>query len=357
MNSSLGIEEHLLHSLFIAQIGGSDLLESQLSASQDIAQLWDEQWNFFMGGDLYAALTEVGVLFAVGTLLMMMTVFAKQMLQDGVIGQPLEMMIWPLLVTVLLANEGMILSNATLSLRNVINGVNEQVLSITQEGTEIRETYRQAIGYAALEDWAGQILAQCQSLKTTEEQRACLEEQYETVRREVEATSLFDGVPVVGTFLDRLGRAINTAGPLGLVSAVQGSSNTARVKMMFLGFQWGFSNLLEASMLLTGLLGPLAVGGSLLPVGPGGKAVVAWLTGFFSIAIAKLSFNILAGICAGLIVNSDPQDTMWFLTIVGFLAPVLALGLAAGGGMAIFRSLTSAASRVVGVGLSVGRML
>lgn len=340
-----------------AQLGGSDLLESQIDSTQDVAALWDEQWEFFMGGDLYAALAQLGILFAIGTLLLMMIVFARQLLDSGAIAQPLESLIWPLLVAALLANEGTLLSDSTLSLRNLINSTNDRVLEIAAEGTEIRETYRQALGYSALEDWAGQILAQCQSLKTTEEQRACLREQYDTVRAEVERTNLFDGVPVVGGFLDRLGRAINESGPLGLLGAIQGSARTAQTKLMFVGMQWAFSNLLEASMLLTALLGPLAVGGSLLPVGPGGKAIAAWLTGFFSIGIAKLSFNIIAGVTAGLIVNSGPQDTLWFVLLVGFLAPILALALAAGGGMAVFHSLTNAAARVVSFGVGAGRLL
>ncbi len=48
-----------------------------------------------------------------------------------------------------------------------------------------------------------------------------------------------------------------------------------------IAFQW----IIEVCMLLTALLGPLAVGGSLLPVGQ--KAIFAWLTGFFSVGMIK----------------------------------------------------------------------
>jgi hypothetical protein len=63
-------------------------------------------------------------------------------------------------------------------------------------------------------------------------------------------------------------------------------------------------------MLLTALLGPLAVGGSLLPVGQ--KAIFAWLTGFFSVGMIKLCFNIISGLVATMVLNADNNDPMIF---------------------------------------------
>ncbi|MCT7997474.1 hypothetical protein [Laspinema olomoucense] len=104
-----------------------------------------------------------------------------------------------------------------------------------------------------------------------------------------------------------------------------------------IAFQW----IVEISWLLTALLGPLAVGGSLLPVGQ--KAIWAWLSGFFSVAMVKLSFNIISGLVATLIVKAEQNDPLIFAFAVGLLSPILAVILASGAGMAVFNSLSSLA--------------
>ncbi|MEQ8385670.1 MAG: hypothetical protein RH949_25265 [Coleofasciculus sp. A1-SPW-01] len=102
-------------------------------------------------------------------------------------------------------------------------------------------------------------------------------------------------------------------------------------------------------MLLTGLLGPLAVGGSLLPVG--NKAIFAWLTGFFSVGMVKLSFNIINGLVAVMVLNAGDSDPMIFAFATGLISPLLSLALAAGGGMAVFNSLSTLAT------FGLGRLL
>ncbi|WP_373695828.1 hypothetical protein [Brunnivagina elsteri] len=116
-----------------------------------------------------------------------------------------------------------------------------------------------------------------------------------------------------------------------------------------IAFQW----IIEVCMLLTALLGPLAVGGSLLPVGS--KAIFAWLTGFFSVGMIKLCFNIISGLISTMVLNSDNNDPMIFAFAIGILAPILSVVLAAGGGMAVFRSFSSIAS--FGVSTFVQRMV
>ena len=103
-------------------------------------------------------------------------------------------------------------------------------------------------------------------------------------------------------------------------------------------------------MLLIAALGPLAVGGSLLPVA--GKPIFAWLTGFLSAGIAKISFNIIAVLTAAVIVNGPAQDPnadpdlMWFIIFLGILAPILSLIVAGAGGFAVFSAISNTASLV-----------
>lgn len=98
-------------------------------------------------------------------------------------------------------------------------------------------------------------------------------------------------------------------------------------------------------MLLTAALGPIAVGGSLLPVA--GKPIFAWMIGFVSLGIAKISFNIMAIITATVIMNGPGQDLnaepdlLWFMIFLGILAPLISLALATAGGFAVFNAISN----------------
>ncbi len=101
-------------------------------------------------------------------------------------------------------------------------------------------------------------------------------------------------------------------------------------------------------MLLTALLGPVAVGGSLTPLGAT-NSLAAWLTGFFSIAFAKLGFNIVAGLAAVAANIAGPTDPLPLATITAVFAPVLSAAIATGGGLAVWQAMTGAAEGLVGV--------
>ena len=60
--------------------------------------------------------------------------------------------------------------------------------------------------------------------------------------------------------------------------------------------------------------------------------------------MVKLSFNIISGLVATLVMNADNNDPMIFAFAIGILAPVLSVVLAVGGGMAVLRSFSSIAS-------------
>lgn len=117
-------------------------------------------------------------------------------------------------------------------------------------------------------------------------------------------------------------------GTAGFFAGFLGSVNQEIIQYVLLAFQWAFTNILEISMLLTGLMGPFAVAGSLLPFEA--KPLFAWLTGFFSLGMAQVSYNIIVGLAGVVVVNADVTDTLGCLVIIGLLAPALALAIADG---------------------------
>ncbi|MGF1672871.1 MAG: hypothetical protein ACFCUV_04200 [Rivularia sp. (in: cyanobacteria)] len=340
----------------LAQIGINEILKDGATTAQGIAEGWDKQWVDLLqtntNNNLYGALTNLGVFFAVGTLLIFMTQWLKDTINNDY-SRPISDLIWPFIVVLFLANtgNGTLLSNLTLGVRNFVNGINQQVV----ESADIDQTYQQAINMSIAEDVVGSFLLPCQSLNG-EQQRECFIKATEKIDNLwQEYRNLYGNKPWINRLESQVNQITLGTGVLSeeAFNSLIGSSVQITIKNFLISLQAAFQNLIEATMLLIAALGPLAVGGSLLPVA--GKPIFAWLTGFFSLGIAKISFNIIAILTAAVVVNNPAQnlntnpDLMWFIIFLGILAPTLSLITAAAGGFAVFSAISNTASWVKSV--------
>lgn len=339
--------------IFLIQIGINDVVGNGATTARSIAEGWDKQWVDLLQNNtidnLYGALTNLGVFFAVGTLLFFMLQWLKDTINSDY-SRPISALIWPFVVVILLTNSGngTVLSNLTLGVRNFLNTVNQQVVTTA----DANQTYQQALNMSVAEEIAGSLLRPCQSL-TGEQQNQCFvkaKEKADTLWQEYR--NLYGDKP----WIDRLENKVNniTYNTASIsensFDSFLGSTVQISIKNFLVSLQYAFQNLIEATMLLIAALGPLAVGGSLLPVA--GKPIFAWLTGFLSIGISKISFNIIAVLTAAVIVNGPGQDInadpdlMWFMIFLGLLAPIVSLSVAAAGGFAVFNAISNTASWV-----------
>ncbi len=358
--------------ILIADFAAGDLLENAAGGGSLVAQGFDELWQNTLNGGLYAALCRVGILFAVGSLVLFIVQWGKQML-NGDEARAFSELIWPLVVGLLLSNNGAILAQSTLVLRDYINSVNKFVLEFTAADADLTAAYQQALGHAAMQTAVGSAIEECRSANLSNEQvvqcltqaRTELESKFPELFKDPDSGDSYLGA--AGSWimqeLGKIDQATQEAQGDGLpgianqilsgASAAVGAILTTFVTSLLLAlnnaYQWG----LEFSLLLTALLGPLAVGGSLLPFGS--KAIMGWLTGFFSVGIAKLSFNIILGLAGLLISTAQASQPMIFLAFIGLVAPFLATGLAAGGGIAVLLQLHKSAAWASSGGVIVMR--
>ena len=358
--------------ILIADFAAGDLLENAAGGGSLVAQGFDELWQNTLNGGLYAALCRVGILFAVGSLVLFIVQWGKQML-NGDEARAFSELIWPLVVGLLLSNNGAILAQSTLVLRDYINSVNKFVLEFTAADADLTAAYQQALGHAAMQTAVGSAIEECRSANLSNEQvvqcltqaRTELQSKFPELFKDPDSGDSYLGA--AGSWimqeLGKIDQATQEAQGDGLpgianqilsgASAAVGAILTTFVTSLLLAlnnaYQWG----LEFSLLLTALLGPLAVGGSLLPFGS--KAIMGWLTGFFSVGIAKLSFNIILGLAGLLISTAQASQPMIFLAFIGLVAPFLATGLAAGGGIAVLLQLNKSAAWASSGGVIVMR--
>lgn len=151
--------------MFFAEVGINEVLDSGAFAAQSIADSWEQQWLDILqnntGENLYGSLNRLGIFFAVGTLLFFMIQWLKDVISSE-LSRPIYSLIWPFLVVALLANvdNGTTLSNLCLGVRDFLNGINQQVVTITDRN----QNYQQALNLSIAEEVADSFFRPCQSL-------------------------------------------------------------------------------------------------------------------------------------------------------------------------------------------------
>ena len=336
-----------------AQTDVNDIINNGATAARNISDSWNNQWVDLLQNNtntnLYGALTNLGIFFAVGTLLF----FMIRWLRDAIYAEssrPISDLIWPFVVVGLLANpgNGTVLSDLTLGVRNYINTINQQVV----KAGDVDQNYQQALNLSVAEEVAGSFLRPCQAF-TGEQQTECFLKAKEKIDPLwVEYRNLYGNKIWIDRLENKVNQITQNTGTVSEVTfdAFLGSTVQTSIKSFLISLQFAFQNLIEATMLLIAALGPLAIGGSLLPVA--GKPIFAWLTGFLSIGIAKISFNIIAVLTATVIVNGPAQDAnadpdlMWYIIFLSVLAPILSLFVAAAAGFAVFNAISNTTSWV-----------
>ncbi|NEQ48218.1 MAG: hypothetical protein F6K00_33670 [Leptolyngbya sp. SIOISBB] len=342
----------------LAVEGAAEMLEQGLTMSDDIGAIYDLQWQQIFMSELYGQIVDLAKIFAVGALVIFMMRFAYAAVHEGDYSEPVRMLVWPLIVVLFLVNDGQLLAAGTTAMRNVLNEKSEQVLKVSMLNVRLEEAIRGALAKGVIGVEISSQIQQCQAL-IGESQVECLEAAYQQVEATIGDFQQHWAVgaahaagSLVTPFYNQITEGIRGAidayetsgGSVGQVlpgffGGFVGSTSRALVHALLMAFQWAFVNLVQISMLLTALVGPIALAASLLPFG--GKPIFAWLTGFFSLGFAQIMYNIVVGLAAVVIMNANTFDTNGYLVLIALLSPALALGLASGGGLAIFNIMLS----------------
>lgn len=350
-------------SLPIAVAGSGEMLSQSQEAAQSMADSMQELWSSVITPDssIYAAMARLGAVFAVASLMFWGMKIVQEFVESGSTSF-LHEMIWPLIVIHFLAGNGQQLAEVTLSIRQVLHNVNQEILISTSADYSLQEAFDIAKNRGAAQAEIGALVRQCQAL-SGQKQAECVK------HASSQAEQILENYQLGGNWATNLGNRIasawgeagseDTANEGGVLSetgdklrylfsplnALVGAANQTIVRGLLLACQQAFQQAFELSLLLTALLGPLALGGSLLPVPV--KPLIAWVTGMFSIGIAKLCLNIVSGFGAAIVAQSDASDPLWFLLFIGFLAPAIAMSLAAGGGISVWNVVSEGQMKAI----------
>ncbi len=316
----------------------SDITKDGAVAADLIAKSFDQLWQDTFKGQLYASIANVGALFALGTLLIFMVQWTKTML-EGNENKALSEMIWPLIVIFLLSGHGKNLASVTLSLRGIIQQTNQTLLETTSASIRLQEAYQEVMKANGDADAVRQYQIKCEAKSSPKEEKECYENSIQKAEELVK-----DAKSKHNNEIQEEGGAPWDQVKNLLKKILEFRQSVVQIVMrgVLFGIAAAFQWVIEISLLVTGLLGPLAVGGSLLPIGK--KPIIAWLTAFFSIGLVKICYNMISGLVAIIMFTSNVFDSMIFPIIIGLFAPILSLALAAGGGLSILNGMSNVAS-------------
>ena len=311
---------------------GQDLLQQAIQLSEETAKSWGLLWSDLINSN--NELWEASCFFALILAALSLIFVALKIAAENVKGHTFfsefsDSLVWSLVVFLFLAGNGFILSNTVLLVRDVANHQITNVLEFQLANLTIRQALQTVALSSSGQDQIEGILAQCQGQGSLDF-ADCIQEQQPYIDQVIQDVELRSGGPLQGL---RNWRANLLSGMSTFVYSIPYSL----IKSIFYGLQWAFVNILEASLILTAILAPVAVGASLLPIGS--RALWAWGIGFMSLFTVQFSYNIIVGLGAVVAVNTDVfiANELGFLIFISVFSPGLAILLGAGGGLALFR--------------------
>ena len=291
---------HTTTTFLIAKTGAAGILQSGIDVSNGVAQTWDKQWLTIFQSELYYTIVSLAGGFAAAALLFFMLNFFNRIMLQEDYAASLQSMVLAMTIVVLLANNAYVLSRGTIALRGVIHNVSQKVLSQTLLEVSLEDAIQTSVDKGTVATEISALLSQCQGmvgekqsdcLKAANDQAKSIIQDYQSKhpKSKADAFTGFANAQSGGVFgLIQQGLAGMSAEAAsgdnatfqaaGAASGMLGAISQSIIQTLLFAFQWGFANILEIALLLTGLMGPIAVAGAFMF---DGKSLWAWLTGFF----------------------------------------------------------------------------
>ncbi|MEM8604255.1 MAG: hypothetical protein AAGF24_10520 [Cyanobacteria bacterium P01_H01_bin.121] len=325
--------------------------------SKLISDAWLGVWQTMLGTNplvdhpspLYSVLVHIARGLAVMCLLVFLVQWGRALMEDNTF-RSLNEIIWPLLVILLLSNEGAILRELSVGVHNVINSTNNDVIAAVNKLSNFETDLGEITSYPAAKDEINSILKQCDLAPNLETKKQCVvnaEQEINIIIAAYKKTNpqgkwVKNLQQYAQDALQSLKNSLNHADGKnwGLSALNLGSDALLKVmELFFAAFQTAFQYIMEAAFILTAMMAPIFVSVTLLPVGA--KAIYTWLTAMFSIGMFKLCLNVIMALCIQVTYSFGPSMHLTNVVLLGLLSPILAFALAAGGGMSIFKSFIS----------------
>jgi hypothetical protein len=333
----------------------------------EIPAALNKLWKISMEGGMYRTICFLGMLiavFAVG----FWCVKLYKTLDEGGLKPAVNEMVFPLLLILMLSNNGKNMRDLTLGARDAMNGFNATLNRVIDAEVSFRSATSVLANFdAAISFTDGQVKA-CQSETEFKRFENCMT-QNSTVsnlfntgleRLWPDATNK-DGLKWQKEIQDwkdytsnytknrfdlkslEVQKGGNIMDKMADIGNIHSFEDTAPFRGVILSFRGAFLYIIEIMMLITALIGPVFLALSLFPVGS--KPIVTWGISFLTLGFCKICFSLISGLSSMAMVLAGPNnvDMMVTAVVLGLLAPVLAISVASGSGLATLSSVSQSA--------------
>ncbi len=341
----------------------------------EIPAALNKLWKVSMEGAMYRTMCLLGLLigvFAVG--FWCFRLYAA--LQEGGLKPIASEMVYPLLLVIMLSNGGKNMRELTMGARDAMNGFNASLNRIIdvemslKSSTDILKTFDTLISFTD-----GQVAA-CQSVTEFQKFEECMTNKGLVSKAfSLAGTKLWPSQvnadaaqwqKEINDWKDYTNNYTKNRFDLSKLNQLKGGNltdkitdignihsfaDTAPFRAVILSFRGAFLYIIEVMMLVTALIGPVFLALSMFPVGT--KPLVTWGVSYLTLGFCKICFSLISGLSSMAIVLAGPNNVDMMVTsvVLGLLAPVLAVSIASGSGLA---TLSSVAQSGQGFGFNSG---
>ena len=312
-------------------INGIDDMRSQRP------DVWNVVFNQLMVGEMFNLILFLSRII----LVLAFAVFiykCMQRLTGNDISIAYEKFIWLIIVISLLANDGAVLKSSLRGLRNITT---TSAIAV-QERLSNDISALAAVNALALDARAVEVtktvIKQCLIEDTDELKTQCLNEAIADA--EEAADIIEDSFGITATALRKLVEIKDSI--LNKTSSFLGDSYEGLIQFILTGIQGSFSYAMDTGIILACMLSPFALALSIFNM----DAFFKWLSSFFSLAIAKISYSILMSLIAVLHVNSGLSFTLVYSIFLAVFAPIISLSAASMAGFGSFNMMGAYAPRL-----------
>jgi hypothetical protein len=324
-----------------------EIIDSVNKGSELMINSFKGDWASFANGQapVYTAVVATSTMIAVVLVSWWSLGWYSKFSEEGFSPDVISETIYPLLVILMLTNNGAMLASTCLALRNTTVTLNRSILSITKNGVTMKDAIRMVNNDQSFVLATQTILARCDTLSgvekdaegnITNKQEECKNKAIDNARQEA----------IKAREKKKLGSGSGSWNPLDIGAETINNVVQGVVFIVLNGMEAAFQYILQLSFLLTAYVSPIFLVLSLLPVSS--KAIYAWLSGWLALTLVLISYSIIVGIAASAIVDAPSTNPLLHQLIQAIFSPLLALAIGTGGGLSVFSAITGSSKFVLG---------
>jgi hypothetical protein len=343
----------------------------------------DQLWKITMNGNIYRFTCSIGLLLAVMAVGFWCVKFYKT-LQEGTLQPAINEMIFPLILVILLSNNGANMRDLTMTARDMLNGVNRSVAVVTAAEADMQTAINVVTGSGAIRQVINSMFNTCNATNQISDFERCMAtkafaakafvrnrtdkwqsnnpnsnqnadfklrvtdyvsdligfvDTQSNIRKEIQAEGAKQNAAAAAAPVAADGKTPNGNKQVGLFD-IKSEDDAAVFNQSIASFRKAFLYIVEVMMLVTGLVGPIFLGLSLFPVT--NKPFLPWGISFLS--FCKICYTLISGLSAiAMVFNGPGTDMLVASMVLGLLAPVLAFSIASGSGLAALSQVSYSA--------------